>query len=156
MKFPRWRLVAKRPRRKRPRVSKANTKLKIRDLYAPSLYGRYEIVIKMSNQVTSEDDIFIRETLYDMIPGRFKITTWKKWSPNKGEEGNVRNIYLKKESDLFAVQFAFKEKIWRVMRVVNVQKPQEPIEKEVELWEKQRLIIVNSFFKLYSMLHGAS
>jgi len=100
---------------------------KIRNLYAPSLVGKYELAVFM--KITENEDIDIFSMLRDLIPGKFKavydntyrynIICWKAGSPPKKSKKRISRIYLKKSDDLFALQLAFQEKIWRVMRIVG-------------------------------------
>jgi hypothetical protein len=86
---------------------------KIRELVSPKLFGKHEIIILIKREQEVNDKEII-ETLRNLIPGQFKaIYCRDKYCVY------LNKIYLKKESDLFAVQMFFQQHIYRIMRIVK-------------------------------------
>ena len=95
---------------------------RIRSLFAPSLVGRYEIVLYLK-AYWDETPQNIPELLHNLIPGQFKLSYHKNGRQLVQQPGaltksnSVRRIYLKDEKNLFVIQLAFQDKIHRIMRV---------------------------------------
>lgn len=120
-------------RNNRKRQNHAKYSVKIRDIVAPSLVGRYELVLIMQRYYeqdhADQEDAKVVEIVKNLIPGRFKIAKSSRGVFRRRHRGRFRKyqdniasclhrIYLTHESDLFALQLTIPTRIWRIMRIV--------------------------------------
>lgn len=156
---------------------------KIRNVYSPSLVGRYEIIICVRRYSKGDKEEIIAEsqkelisTLHVLIPNRYKITyrtrngkrlkTFplpgyltpvrsvihnKKLGKNRRKQRIysigllIDRIYLKHESDLFAVLFSFPNIAWRIKRVSEI-KPKPSL---MKIYSKRAKYIIREKQKIF-------